>query len=384
MARRVHLHVGLPKTGTTYLQTIMWHNRALLRERGLLYPGRRRLDHYNAWQQVRREGRGKPVPRKGAWTRLSDQLGRWSGDGLVSHEFFSMATPEEAARVVADLAPAEVHVVVTARAYVRQWPAMWQEALKMHYDASFDQFMADARTDRLKGAWGWASQDLPAVLERWEYAVGRERVHLVTVPAPGSPRSLLWDRWREVLDLDDTGFEMDVHYPNESLGAPQAALMRRMKPQLTAPLTDGPTKHRWVRRYLGHEVLVPQRGARFLPRPDDRAWLVGRAQEAVDAITERGYPMVGDLDDLLDDGGSAAGPEPYPDDVGPEELLDVATATIEQMVRDVRELTLERDRWRARASAPSGLRARVAPLARRLRGRGDGADHSETDEDDQP
>ena len=33
MAARVFLHVGLPKTATTYLQTILWGNRELLEGR---------------------------------------------------------------------------------------------------------------------------------------------------------------------------------------------------------------------------------------------------------------------------------------------------------------------------------------------------------------
>ena len=32
------LHVGLPKTGTTYLQAVLAHHRDALREAGVLYP----------------------------------------------------------------------------------------------------------------------------------------------------------------------------------------------------------------------------------------------------------------------------------------------------------------------------------------------------------
>ena len=39
MARKVFLHVGLPKTGTTYLQSIVWANKTVLREQGVLLPG---------------------------------------------------------------------------------------------------------------------------------------------------------------------------------------------------------------------------------------------------------------------------------------------------------------------------------------------------------
>jgi len=39
VAERVFLHVGAPKSGTTFLQTVMWENREGLAERGVLIPG---------------------------------------------------------------------------------------------------------------------------------------------------------------------------------------------------------------------------------------------------------------------------------------------------------------------------------------------------------
>ena len=45
MARRVYLHIGLPKTGTTYLQTLMWNNREVLAGQGVLLPGDSRRQH---------------------------------------------------------------------------------------------------------------------------------------------------------------------------------------------------------------------------------------------------------------------------------------------------------------------------------------------------
>ena len=38
VASRVVLHVGLPKTGTTYLQEVLARHRDALREAGVLYP----------------------------------------------------------------------------------------------------------------------------------------------------------------------------------------------------------------------------------------------------------------------------------------------------------------------------------------------------------
>ena len=45
MVERVFVHIGLPKTGTSYLQAIAWPGRERLREAGLLLPGARKSDH---------------------------------------------------------------------------------------------------------------------------------------------------------------------------------------------------------------------------------------------------------------------------------------------------------------------------------------------------
>lgn len=346
MARRVFLHVGLPKTGTTFIQTTMWHNRDLLRRQGFLYPGTNRMDHYRASQEVRGTPARRMGPHAGIWQRLLGELARWDGDGLISHEFFSMATPEQAQAAVDQLAPAEVVAIVTVRSYVLQFPAVWQEALKMNSELSFDEFMAQALAGDVRGAWSWDSQDIPAVLARWSEALPATQIKVVTVPPAGQSPGALWDRWVEAIGIDDTGFDSDVAFTNTSIGAAQAALLHRVKPYLTGPLTKGNERHRWVRQYFGHEVLVPQRGARFGPRAHHAALLTERAETAVSAIKDGGYPVIGDLSELVSPEPPAG---PHPDDIGDGEIADVAARAIEQMIRDVRRLEKQRDRWRARA-----------------------------------
>jgi hypothetical protein len=351
MARRVYFHVGLPKTGTTFLQTTMWHNRRLLKEQGFLYPGSRRMDHYHAAQVVR----GTPPERMdrdaGVWDRIVAELAAWEGDGLVSHEFFSMASRRQARRAVRALEPAEVHVVVTVRDYVRQFPAVWQEALKMNSELSLDEFMEQVLAFETTGAWGWASQDIPAVLRRWSKAVPADRIHVVTVPPQGAPRHLLWDRWCEVLGIDDSAFDRELSFTNESLGVQQVALLHRVKPYLSPPLTDGSVRHRWVRKYFGHQVLVPQKGERFGLRPEQEQALRDLSAAAAEAITAGGFPVTGSLDDLVP---TESHPErPHPDDVSETEMLDVAAQAIDQMIRDIRQLSIERDEWRRQAQRPT-------------------------------
>jgi hypothetical protein len=371
MARRVYFHVGLPKTGTTFLQTTMWHNRRHLKEQGFLYPGSRRMDHYNAAQSVRGGSTDEPGRDADAWSRIVADLAAWEGDGLISHEFFSTASRRQARRAVRALQPAEVHVVVTVRDYVRQFPAVWQEALKMNSELSFDEFMEQVLAFETSGAWGWASQDIPAVLRRWSRAVPAERIHVVTVPPHGAPRHLLWDRWCEVLGIDDSTFDRELNFTNESLGVQQAALLHRVKPYLSPPLTDGSVRHRWVRKYFGHQVLVPQKGERFGLRPEQEQALLDLSAAAAEAIAAGGFPVTGTLDDLVPVDRQ---PErPHPDDVSETEMLDVAAQAIDQMIRDIRQLSIERDEWRRQArrlgQEPRTMRRRAAARLRKAMGR---------------
>ena len=54
MAERVYLHIGLPKTATTYLQRILWAHEDQMRGEGLLLPGSTRREHLWASRTVRR------------------------------------------------------------------------------------------------------------------------------------------------------------------------------------------------------------------------------------------------------------------------------------------------------------------------------------------
>ena len=48
MPRRVFLHIGTPKSGTTYLQEKLALNRELVAKQGLTYPETRSGNHFEA------------------------------------------------------------------------------------------------------------------------------------------------------------------------------------------------------------------------------------------------------------------------------------------------------------------------------------------------
>lgn len=368
MARKVIFHIGAPKTGTTFLQTVLWANRDVLRRQGICYPGNNLMDHYHASSNIRGKADSRVPSAADAWKRLLQEVERWPHTALISHEFFGMADADQAAAALAQLAPAEVHLVFTARDYARQFPAMWQQALKMGIGDTFDDFMDKALRFELSGAWSWRTQDLPRILADWGKTLPADHVHVVTVPPSGAPRHLLWQRWCTAVDLDPDSCDLDVAVPNDSLGTAQAEFLRHVVGHLQGPLhRDGRERHRWLRGYLAQDVLVPQGGERISIGVDQRARLAELGRTAVEFIRAEGYDVVGDLGDLLvDEQGALSGRQPS--GVGDDELVTVAAAAAEHMVRDVRRLTRERNRWRARARAAeraqTGIWQQAAATAR--------------------
>ena len=72
-ATRVFLHIGEPKTGTTFLQQVMWSNRAELAAQEVVLPGHHGQDHFRASQDLRgieklaSDPAGSWLARKWSW-----------------------------------------------------------------------------------------------------------------------------------------------------------------------------------------------------------------------------------------------------------------------------------------------------------------------------
>src|SRR5690606_3174751 len=135
MARRAFLHIGTPKSGTTYLQSLWWRHHDALADQGLLLPGDNADVQFQAAAVVRANEAVLATmgPRqRGAWQRLLDQATDWEGDVLITQEQLVETPAEQVARAVAQLGEVagEVHVVITARDLVRQVPSAWQQRVK--------------------------------------------------------------------------------------------------------------------------------------------------------------------------------------------------------------------------------------------------------------
>lgn len=335
MVRRVFVHIGLPKTATTYLQTIVWGNRDAVRRQGLLLPGAERRDHLWASRVVREEPERarRPDREHAAWARIRADLAGWSGDGLVSHEFFAAASAEQAEAMVEALAPAEVHVVVTAREPLGLFTASWQESLKNRATAPMaDYSRHEARSPQV--IWNWRTLDLRLVVRRWAQAVPPERIHVLPLD-PGAPREEIWHRFAGVLGISGAGVDLSSSFPNQSMGVVEAELLRRVNEHLD-DFSTAFDKGVYIRTYLADERLVPRGGERYWPGPDQVAECRVRGDNAIRFLGRRPFDVVGDVELLRVPAEIES--RRTPDTVTDAEVAAAGAEIIAELLADVREL----------------------------------------------
>lgn len=355
----VFFHIGGHKTGTSSLQHVLRSNRAQLRRDGLLYPGRDWASHIWANFDLRETGYlGYRAPQvEGAWMRLVREIRRWHGPAIISQEMFSLADSAHIRRALRDLDFADVHVVFTARDMARQLPSVWQEWVKNRSTATFAEFLAAVRERTDEGRRFMNLQDVPAILERWSNEVTADRVHLITVPPPGSPPTLLWERFAGVLRLEPYRYNLDILDINPSLGAADAALLRRINAALVDKLSR-PDYDRLVKFGLA-QAMATRPDVRIALPDEAFKWAVEWAGRAVEKLAAAGYQLVGDFGDLIP---TIAPAGENPDHVGVEAQANAAIAAITRLLVD------------QATPLPDGSRARhgkaqrsAAPHKRRLR-----------------
>ena len=336
--RRVLVHVGAPKTGTSFVQDVLWLNRDSLAEQGILYPADRFDEHFlAALDLLELPWGGLESQAVGAWDRLAGQVRDWHGTAIISHEILATATKQQVRRAFDSFGDVEVHVVLSARDLVRQIPAEWQENVKHRRTLGYRQFL-DKITDPQRtgelASWFWGVQEVPDVLDRWGSTLPPDRVHLVTVPKPGAPRHLLWERFASVLGLDAEALAPETSRANASLGVPETALLRRINKRVNSGVLRNEDYRQLVRELLAHRTLSLRTGSPRLGVPADvRAWAVQLSETWIEVLAGRGYDLAGSLDELRPD---TAGP-PFVDPDHPDEH-DVADAAVQATVTLLEEV----------------------------------------------
>ncbi|WP_417839649.1 hypothetical protein [Tritonibacter scottomollicae] len=175
MSRRIILHIGPPKTGTSSLQETLFAAQDELMAQGVAYPTLGRHDRmpraagHHGLPAVTQIGAPLPAP-----------LLEWVGDlpaghsVVLSSEDFSHLSAEQVAHLAAQLPGAAVEVVYYARRWDRLLPSVWQELVKHGASCSYPVY-ANLQTAAPRAS---VYLNYAQVLDRWVAGFGMASIRL--------------------------------------------------------------------------------------------------------------------------------------------------------------------------------------------------------------
>ena len=205
--KKVVIHAGFHKTGTTALQHSLHASTELLKTAGYRYPivdqGTSQsgsvlalADRGWGWQ-----ARGSKVIPKKVWTKLVRQTLAGKDNVVLSSEFFSELDENQVRQVKSAFTGQNVQIVFTMRALDKLFPSTYQQSLKSgssySYEAWLERTVNDYFAEQKTGF--WKRNRHAQVISRWTQIFGAENVTLIT--ADESNPGLLFDRFSEFLNL---------------------------------------------------------------------------------------------------------------------------------------------------------------------------------------
>ena len=302
------MHIGAPKTGTTYLQDRLARNAKELAAHGVHIPTRAPLMssgtfHFRAALDLMgQDWGGPPGHAQGAWDAMVRRVRRADGTSIVSHEILAPAAPEHVARLKRDLGDpgdTEVHVVYSARDLARQAPAGWQESVKQGRRWKYGRYLTKVRTGR---PWFARAFDLPAVLSTWGNGLSPERIHVVIVPRSAAVQAdpdLLWHRFCHAFGIDPAWAPEESDRTNASLGSAETQVLRALNERIGRSTRHSPGYDALILGMLADETLGGQKSRPILLPPKFHDWARERGEEWGEWLEQSGVDVIGDPADLL-------------------------------------------------------------------------------------
>lgn len=372
----VYLHIGSPKTGTTYIQDVLWANRDVLEADGVLLPGSSRYARVQAardllkWEQVDGD-----LPQ--TWRKFAGEVNRWPGrSAIISQEFLCWASADQIDAMVHSFPKSRVEIVLTTRDLARLVPAQWQTAMRQRNTWTLDEYAdavagaAEGQQAKMAARHFWRRQDYGPILQRWVGAVGLAQVRVVTLPAPGGNPDELWSRFCRACDLDPEATAPGA-VSHESLGAVSAELMRRLNAHPTIEEMPMRTYQKSVNGALSRRVLGQRRSQEpGLALPEAHSpWAEREAARVIADIEALGVEVIGDLDDLRP--RPAKNTPIAPEELPAEELLAAALDGLAGLAAEHAELMKKVKK--AENKSQSRTKKVAAPVKRSFLGRVRGA-----------
>ena len=205
--RKLVIHAGFHKTGTTALQHSLSASGSALHKQGWAYPvlshGQSQSDSALALAKRGwgwKGGGSEPIPMK-TWNRLVTRINRDSGNSVISSEFFSELQLTHIEKIKTAFPKHEIQIVFTIRALDAIFPSNFQQALKGGSDLGYEDWLERILNDYQNGKRSsfWRRNQHALVIERWVDVFGKEQVTLITSDVQN--QRALYERFETLLGL---------------------------------------------------------------------------------------------------------------------------------------------------------------------------------------
>jgi hypothetical protein len=335
VASKVILHIGVQKSGTTFLQHMLKANNEVLAAKGVCYPipedwylGRRSVVNHE-WSSYGLLGTEYPwvtaqqaAAHSDSWRALLDQVHTLPGRVLLSAEALSVIRSAAIGRIMDALGVDDIQVVITARNLARSLASLWQQHVRNGRSSSFNSYLENLAEQRRKGrdhiehypdAHVWRAFMLSGLVRRWSQA-GASRVHLVTTP--GGPTDLLWRRFAQAIGLPDLAqipVRLDLNrQAHKGLTAPEILVLA----SLNATSRSGRDADRMRQVIIEGFQSREERGGRVVIPPEWHPLVAEWSEKDLADLPGTDIHVVGDIDDLRYDPDRERAPAPTPEETG--------------------------------------------------------------------
>ena len=335
--KRLIIHPGFHKSGTTALQESFALNRPLLRENGIFYPPIGSKAHHRvAWALTQRpwgwnRRGGERTPEK-YWDRMASRInGAKEETVILSSEFFSEIDGERIRKIRSEIKGRDIQILFTLRPLAKLLPSSYQQYLKYGITIEYEDWLhaiLDKPGESKVSPTFWKRHSHGKVVAGWVDIFGKSNVTLLIVNE--AQPTFLFDEINNFLNLPTGSLNAAPSGSNRSLTMEEISLLLELNRQF-------PKERVWDE----YEVFVRAGYIRHLtdhvPPAADKArlltpqWAVDKANELGKVIQKEllgtGVKIIGDVNSL---GNSVVpiGTSSYTDSI------DIKTVAAAMMVFD--------------------------------------------------
>ena len=306
MTRRVVIHIGPPKTGSTTLQDALHHNRDDLKRMGIRYAGSGTQSAAAAMAATRRRDRttGRQVPAS-AWKQLLKEMkNSIESTVVVSSEWFAAATPAQIRTISQELPGAEYQIVIALRSLDRVLPSRWRQNVVEGATYSFTEWLElifSPSTNPYSTRF-WHQHRHDELVQRWGEVFGQRAITAICVDDADPDRLLR--HMESLIGAQEGALGSSRHVRNMSLDGVTVEGIRRFN--LLAEEHGVPPELRYLTVTRG---VVPQieqgvqsdgsSTGRVPAQYADRC--VAESTRIVKELRSSGANILGNLDELIVD-----------------------------------------------------------------------------------